>query len=188
MPLSRITRKRRINNRRMKLSSRRNRPLPQRRNRLQGAINRQNRNGMIRNRRLLNFNRRNNFQRRIIFVGGLPYSINNRDLFQLFKYEGRILNYKIMKDRAGHSRGFGFLEFAQQRDAWRAIQKWNNTTLGGRIIYLRFKRRRRNNQSNVGNNFGNRNNMRINESTRGFRSGRGGRGLFRGINRQRRGY
>ena len=173
------------NNRKAKVSLRRNRRLPQRRNRLQGAINRQNRNGMTRNRRFNNLNRRRNFiERRMIFVGGLPYSINNRLLLKLFQYEGKIINYRIMKDRFGNSRGFGLVEFANQRDAWRTIQKWNRTTLNGRIIRIRYWRRNNNNSRNSGNNF-NRNNMGFNQPPRGFRGGRGG---FRGRNRQRGGY
>ena len=167
--------------RRQRLITRRNRRFVPIRNRLARAQNNQNRNGRLRNRRFRrfnNFNRRPNFQRRIIFVGGLPNRITNRALLQLFRREGRIINYRVMRNRAGFSRGFGFVEFARPRDAWRSIQKWNNTTLDRNIIKVQFRRRRRNfNQRRFGNNnFNNRNNGRFNQRGRrfGFRGGRGG--------------
>ena len=169
--------------RRQRLMTRRNRRFVPRRNRLARAQNNQNRNGRLRNRRFRRFNnfRRPNFQRRIIFVGGLPNRITNRDLLRLFRREGRIINYRVLRNRAGFSRGFGFVEFARPRDAWRSIQKWNNTTLDRNIIKVQFRRRRRNfNQRRFGNNnFNNRNNGgRFNQRGRGF-GFRGGRGGFR---------
>ena len=168
--------------------ARRNRRLGPNRNRLARAQNNQNRNQRQRNYRRFgrfnNFNRRINFQRKIIYIGGLPNNITNRNLFQLFRPEGRIIQYRVVRNRAGYSRGFGFIEFARPGDAWKSIQKWNNTTLGRNTISVRYRRRRRNfNQRRFGNNnFNFRNNGRFNQPGRGFafRGGRGrGRGGFR---------
>ena len=46
-----------------------------------------------------------------------------------------------MKNREGFSRGFGFVEFANPRDAWKSIQKWNNSFLDRNIIKVQFRRR-----------------------------------------------
>ena len=172
--------------RRARLATRRNRRFVPRRNRLARAQNNLNRPGGLRNRRFRRFNRRPNLRRRIIFVGGLPNRITNRALFQLFRPEGRIIGYRVVRNRGGFSRGFGFIEFARPRDALRSIQKWNNTTLDRNRITVRFRRRRRNfGQRRLGfgnNNFNNRNNGRFNQRGRGFgfRGGRGGnRGGFR---------
>ena len=174
--------------RRVRQLARRNRRLVPRRNRLERAQN--NDNERYRNNRRFSrfnfFSRRPNFRRRIIYVGGLPNRITNRGLLQLFRTEGRILRYRVLRNRAGFSRGFGFVEFARPRDAWRSIQKWNNSTLYGKLIKVAFRRRRRRNfnQRRFGNNnFNNRNNGRFNQSGRGF-GFRGGRGLRRGY-RQR---
>ena len=165
--------------RRVRIIRRRNRQLVPRRNRLERAQNNRIRNGRTRMfRRPNNFNRRANFNRRTIFVGGLPRSINNRILLQLFRREGRIISYRVMRNRGGFSRGFGFVEFANPRDAWRSIQKWNNTTLGRNIIHVRYLRRRRINRR-YNNNLNNRNNGRFNQPGRRF-DFRGGRGGFRG--------
>lgn len=171
--------------RRTRLTARRNRHFVQRRNRLDRAQNNLNRNGRTRNnrafRRFNNFNRRRNYQQRTLYVGGLPRRINNRALLRLFRIEGRIISYRVVKNRAGYSRGFGFVEFARPRDAWRSIQKWNNTTLDNNIIKVRF--RRRNFRRFGNNNFNNRNNRRFNQPRGG--SGFRGRGGLRGGFRQR---
>ena len=175
--------------RRARLVTRRNRRFVPRRNRLARAQNNQNRNGGLRNRRFRRFNffnRRPNFQRRIIFVGGLPNRITNRALLQLFRPEGRIIRYRVMRNRAGFSRGFGFVEFARPRDALRSIQKWNNTTIDRNIIKVQFRRRRNINQRRFGNNNFN-NNGRFNQNGRGF-GFRGRRGGIRGGFRPRGGF
>ena len=174
--------------RRVRLVTRRNRRFVQRRNRLERAQNNRNRLGRSRNNirfiRFNNFNRRINVRNRTLFVGGLPKSINNRILLQLFRKEGRIISYRVMRNRFGISRGFGFIEFARPRDAWRSIQKWNRTTLGGNTITVRYIRMRNFNSRYRNNNFNNRNNGRFNQSRRGF-GFRGGRGGFRGGYRSR---
>ena len=142
-----ITNRRRLN-RRAALAGRRNRRqgIRRNRNRLARAQNnlRTNRRGPIRRfRRFNNFNNRRNLRLRIVYVGGLPNDVDNRRLYSLFKKEGRIIGCKIVFNRMGIPKGYGFIEFANPRDAWRAIQKWNNTTLGGRTITVEYRKRRR---------------------------------------------
>ena len=158
---------------RNRLAPRRNnlRALKDRRNRRQGFL--RNRNRLFRAQNNININRRrfNNFrpQRnpnfRMIFVANLPFNINNRMLRNLFRKEGRITQSRIIYGNKG-SKGYGFLEFYNPRDAWRSIQKWNNTFLGGRRIVVQYRKGRR---------FGN-NNRRFNNNYKGFRYGsfRGG--------------
>lgn len=139
-------------------------------------------------RRFNNFNRRRNLRLRIVFVGGLPLDVDNRRLYSLFRSEGRIVGCRMVFNRMGLSKGYGFIEFQNPRDAWRAIQKWNNTNLGGRTISVEYRKRRRfnrrfgnNNYRSGYNNFGRYNQPRQRFGFRGvrggFRSGfrRGGR-------------
>ena len=166
--------------RRVRIATRRNRRLVPRRDRLARVQN--NRNPIDRPRtRRFNFNRRRNFNRRILFIGGLPSNVTNRRLLNLFRREGPISAYRVIKNRAGYSRGFGFIEFVRPRDAWRTIQNWNNTTLGNKILKIQFNRRRNSNQRRFNyNNYNNFSNARFNQRGRGFgfRGGRG-RGGFR---------
>ena len=154
------------------------RTLLERRNRRQG-LNR-NRNRLFRAQNNLNRNKirpgRNNNRRRyynslnrrnpkfrIIFVANMPFYINSRMLRDLFRKEGRINQASIVRGRNG-SKGYGFVEFYNPRDAWRSIQKWNNTFLGGRRIVVQYrKRRNRNNFGNRGFN-GYNNNQRFTQS------------------------
>ena len=187
--------------RRTALVNRRNRRqgIRRNRNRLARAENnlRTNRRGPQRRfRRFNNFRSRRNLRLRIVFVGGLPPDVGNRRLYTLFRKEGRIINRKVVYNRNGFSRGYGFIEFRNPRDAWRAIQKWNKTTLGGRQITVEYRKRRRLNRRRFGNNnygygynrsgFNSYNNYGgYNQQRQGY-GFRGGRGGFRGGFRQRR--
>ena len=160
----------RRNNRRALLDRRNRRqgrvPNRNRLYRAQNNINRNRQRGPIRNRRRYNnFRTRRNPRYRIIFVANLPYNVNNRTLRNLFRSEGRINDSHIVYGKNG-SKGYGFIEFNNPRDAWRSIQKWNNTTLGGRTIVVQYRRRR------VGNR-GYNNYQRFNQPRRGFGNGRG---------------
>ena len=182
--------------RRAAITTRRNRRqgIRRNRNRLARAQNnlRTNRRGPARRfRRFNNFRSRRNLRLRIVFVGGLPLDVDNKRLYSLFRQEGRIIGCKIVFNRMGISKGYGFIEFMNSRNAWRAIQKWNNTTLGGRTITVEYRKRRRVNRRFGNNNYGYRsgfnssyNNYRGNNQSRQGFGYRGSRGGFRGF-RQR---
>ena len=153
---------------RRNISSRRNRRIGAfalRRNRLaraQYASRNNNRNNQKSRRRLVFARRtRMNLKLRKIFVGGLHKSINNRKLFNLFRQEGRILGWKVFYDRNGYSRGFGVLEFDRPRDAWKTIQRWNNSSYMGLKLRIEYKK-------NINRNKGNYRNV----NNRGFNYGR----------------
>ena len=152
---------------------RQNRQALQKKDRLERVRNNTNRNinnGNIRRfRRFNNIRRRINIPRKSIYVGNLPYQINDVVLFRLFRSEGNIVSARVVKDFGGKSKGFGFIEFQNPRDAFRSIQKWDNTFLGGKVIKVHFRRRKRFNQ----NNFNNRNNGRFTPRGRFGNRGRG---------------
>ena len=181
----RNTRPQRRTNRRTILERRNRRQgLNRNRNRLfraQNNINRNNnRSGRNNNqRRFNNYLTRRNLKLRIIFVANMPFNINSRMLRNLFKGEGRIYQARIINGRNG-SKGYGFVEFYNPRDAWRSIQKWNNTLLGGRRIIVQYRKKRRNR-----NNFGNRgfngynNYQRFGQTRQGNGYGRNFKGGYR---------
>ena len=174
------TTQKRLATRRARLDRRNRRQgLRPNRNRLSRAQNNLNRNrrGPFRNRRRFNNFRRRNLRYKIIFVGNLPFDVTSRRLRQLFSVEGRIFEANIVRGKYG-SKGYGFVEFYNSRDAWRSIQKWDNTSLGGRLITVEYGRRRARNGNNRFNNYNNYQNRRFNQPRQyGFR--RGGRGGFR---------
>ena len=181
----RNTRPQRRTNRRTILERRNRRQgLNRNRNRLfraQNNINRNNnRSGRNNNRRRVNnYLTRRNLKLRIIFVANMPFNINSRMLRNLFRGEGRIYQARIVNGRNG-SKGYGFVEFYNPRDAWRSIQKWNNTLLGGRRIVVQYRKKRRNR-----NNFGNRgfngynNYQRFGQTRQGNGYGRNFKGGYR---------
>ena len=164
--------------------SRQNRQVFQRRDRLERVRNNTNRNfnnGNIRRfRRFNNLRSRINIPRRSLYIGNLPYQINDDVLFRLFRAEGNIISARVVKDFGGKSKGFGFIEFQNPRDAFKSIKKWDNTFLGGKVIKVHFRRRRGFNQ----NSYNNRNMGRFTPRGRFGNRGRGRRFIPR--NRGRR--
>ena len=70
-----------------------------------------------------------------IYVGNLPYTTDNQQLAQLFGAFGEVLDAAVIMDRAtGQSKGFGFVEMADDAQAQSAIQALNGTMLGNRTI------------------------------------------------------
>ena len=154
---------------------RQNRQVFQKRDRLERVRNNTNRNfnkgNIQRFRRFNNIRRSVNIPNRSIYIGNLPYQINDDVLFRLFRAEGNIVSSRVVKDFEGKSKGFGFVEFQNPRDAFKSIKKWDNTFLGGKVIKVHFRRRRGFNQ----NNFNNRNNVRFTPRGRFGNRGRGRR-------------
>lgn len=72
-----------------------------------------------------------------LFVGGLPYSLQQEELQALFAPCGDVTSATIVRDRmTNQSRGFGFVEMATEEQAAAAIQKLNGTQVGGRTIVV----------------------------------------------------
>ncbi len=72
---------------------------------------------------------------RKLFVGGLPYRTTNDELRDAFAKAGEVASASIVVDReTGRSRGFGFVEMAQDADADNAIAMWNGKEFGGRML------------------------------------------------------
>ncbi len=70
-----------------------------------------------------------------IFVGGLPYQTDDDQLQQIFSSYGEIASAKVITDRdSGRSKGFGFVEMADDASAQKAIAELHEAELGGRTI------------------------------------------------------
>jgi len=69
-----------------------------------------------------------------IFVGNLPFSVNESDLTSLFEPFGEVQSIQIMTDRdTGKPRGFGFVEMPSEAGQ-KAIASLNGTDFQGRSI------------------------------------------------------
>ncbi len=70
-----------------------------------------------------------------LYVGGISYSTTNDGLKAAFAQAGEVLSATIIMDRmTGRSKGFGFVEMANDADADKAIEMWNGKELEGRKL------------------------------------------------------
>ena len=72
-----------------------------------------------------------------IFVGSLPFSIDEADLRESFEAYGTVDSVKIITDKfTGRSKGFGFVEMSNDEEAQKAIDELNGATVEGRTIVV----------------------------------------------------
>jgi len=70
-----------------------------------------------------------------IYVGNLPYKVDEEALREVFAKIGEVQSVKIITDAAmGRSKGFGFVEMASDEDGEKAIATLNGTTLVDRTL------------------------------------------------------
>jgi RNA recognition motif-containing protein len=70
-----------------------------------------------------------------LFVGSLPWSITSESLRELFAQYGEITEAMVITDRAtGRSKGFGFVTFASEEDAKKALEMGGKEVEGRAIV------------------------------------------------------
>jgi RNA recognition motif-containing protein len=70
-----------------------------------------------------------------LYVGNLPFTVDEQSLHDLFAGSGAVDSVNIMRDQAtGRARGFAFVEMATDEDAQNAINALNNASFGGRNL------------------------------------------------------
>ena len=73
-------------------------------------------------------------QQNKIYVGNFPYSVDEAQLRELFEPYGDIEELAMIMDRdTGRPKGFGFITFAQQQSAEKALAL-DGQDLGGRPL------------------------------------------------------
>jgi RNA recognition motif-containing protein len=78
-----------------------------------------------------------------IYVGQLPFSSNDEELAAVFSPFGDVASARVIRDyETGRSRGFGFVEMANDSQAQSAIESLNGAELGGRKIVVNEARPR----------------------------------------------
>ncbi len=72
-----------------------------------------------------------------LFVGSLPWSVNDEELKSNFEKHGTVVSAKVIMDRdTNRSRGFGFVEMESSSDASNAMSALNDSELNGRNIVV----------------------------------------------------
>lgn len=70
-----------------------------------------------------------------IYVGNLPYSLNEESLNEIFGAFGSVVSAKIITDmNTKRSKGFGFVEMANSDEANNAIKELDNAEINGRNV------------------------------------------------------
>ncbi len=78
-----------------------------------------------------------------IYVGNLPFSATADELRAAFEKFGTVTNSEVITDReTGRSRGFGFVEMADNAQADAAIAGLSGTDMGGRNLTVNEARPR----------------------------------------------
>ncbi len=78
-----------------------------------------------------------------IYVGNLPYTVDNAQLTELFGSYGEVVEAHVVTDRdTGRSKGFGFIEMADEATMRQAITGLNGTLLGTQTLTVNEARPR----------------------------------------------
>ena len=78
-----------------------------------------------------------------IYVGNLPWATTTDDLFAMFQQYGAVTRAQVVTDReTGRSRGFGFVEMANEAEANAAIAALNNQPMNGRPLTVNIAKPR----------------------------------------------
>jgi len=75
-----------------------------------------------------------------LYVGNLPWSINDEGLQDLFSQYGAASSRVITDRESGRSRGFGFVEFNDEASAQAALDAMNGTEVDGRELNIDLAR------------------------------------------------
>lgn len=69
-----------------------------------------------------------------LYVGNFPYTVDEEQLRELFSPYGEIEDLALIKDRdTGRPKGFGFITFASQQAAEKALEQ-DGKDMGGRPL------------------------------------------------------
>ena len=76
-----------------------------------------------------------------LYVGNLPYTVTSDSLKTTFSEYGDIVDAVVITDRAsGRSKGFGFVEFADEKAAQKAVEEMNGKEMEDRKLVVNFAR------------------------------------------------
>lgn len=88
-----------------------------------------------------------------LFVGGLPYSVDNNKLNEMFAAFGQVVSAAVIMDKfTNQSKGFGFVEMANDEDAQKAIKALDGQDYEGRRLGVSVARPREDKPRNGGFN------------------------------------
>ena len=106
-----------------------------------------------------------------LYVGNLSYKVTEKELQELFGEFGEVAFAKVITRSDGRSKGFGFVEMAEEDNAKEAMEKLNQSTFMERTIVVNEAKEQEARSPRSGNGRGG-----YGGGGRGGRGGYGGRG------------
>jgi RNA recognition motif-containing protein len=80
-----------------------------------------------------------------IYISNLSFDVNDNDLRELFEEYGEVSSAKVITDKfSGKSRGFGFVEMANDEEGQKAIEELNQAEYDGKTINVSVAKPREN--------------------------------------------
>lgn len=74
-----------------------------------------------------------------LFIGNLAWAVTDDKLKDAFASFGEVVAARVVTERSsGRSKGFGFVEYANDADAEKAKEEMNGKDLEGRAIRVEF--------------------------------------------------
>jgi RNA recognition motif-containing protein len=90
-----------------------------------------------------------------LYVGNLPYNVNDDALKDLFAQSGAVQSAQVITDRmTGRSKGFGFVEMGSDSEAQAAIDMFNGKEYEGRNLTVNEARPKEDRPRSGGRDFG----------------------------------
>ena len=78
-----------------------------------------------------------------LFIGNIEWATTQEDLKNLFGEHGTVEEAVIITDKmSGRSKGFGFVTFAEDADADKAMEALNGYELNGRALVVNEARKK----------------------------------------------
>ncbi|KAF7653699.1 hypothetical protein LDENG_00079660 [Lucifuga dentata] len=71
-----------------------------------------------------------------VYIKNFGEDYTDDKLKEVFSAFGTTLSVRVMRDERGHSRGFGFVNYANHEDAQKAVEEMNGKELNGKVIYV----------------------------------------------------
>ncbi len=78
-----------------------------------------------------------------VYVGNLPFKVDDKELSNLFSKFGEITEATVIKEKySGRSKGFGFVTFADSASVEKAVSEMNGKEIDGRALKVNEARPR----------------------------------------------
>lgn len=72
-----------------------------------------------------------------LFVKGISFSTTNEGLADSFSQFGKVVEAKVIMNKVkNRSKGYGYVTFAEEAEARKALTAMNGQVLDGRVIYV----------------------------------------------------